>query len=191
MPNLSSSHAAPALRPAQVLSDPHPSPAAQPVLFSALDPDTQTAVLEYLFDDDCVVEWSEEDVVMLHWRLLLELRDLCDPETPLEEKIDTLRWIFTDADKEERPFSFVSCLKVVGCSPLSPTPYFGLVDAEAVRDWIRRHVKSWFDATIARYPAWVRQAVLDNPGWVESRLAKNPQWINEEIKKHREGDLFA
>jgi hypothetical protein len=143
-------------------------------------------------DDDIVIEWSEEDVVFLHWRLLKEVGDLRDPETPLEEKLDTLRWIFTERDKESRPFSFVNCLKVVGCSPLSPTPYFGLLDAEEIRDTIRYQVKAWLNATLARYPCWVREAVLTNPGWVENRLAKNPQWINEQIKKHTmEGDLFA
>ncbi len=152
---------------------------------------TTTAALDAL-DDEAVDEWSEEDVVFLHWRLLREIGDLCNPETPLEEKLDTLRWIFTDRDKESRPFSFVSCLKVVGCSALSPLPYIGLVDAEEIRDTIRRQVKSWLTTTLARYPVWVRDAVLANPGWVESRLAKNPQWINEQIKKTAvHGDLFV
>ena len=143
-------------------------------------------------DDDATVEWDEEDIVFLHWRLLKEVSDLRDPETPLEEKLDTLRWIFTEREKESRPFSFVNCLKVVGCSPLSPTPYFGLVDAEEIRDAIRCQVKSWLNATLNRYPAWVRDAVLSHPEWVESRLAKNPQWINEQIKKQSvQGDLFA
>ena len=135
---------------------------------------------------------AKEDVVFLHWRLLREIGDLCNPATPLEEKLDTLRWIFTDRDKESRPFSFVNCLKVVGCSSLSPLPYIGLVDAEEIRDAIRCHAKSWLNATLARYPDWVRDAVLTNPGWVESRLAKNPQWINEQIKKTAaHGDLFV
>ena len=152
---------------------------------------TTAAVLDAL-DDEAVDEWSEEDVVFLHWRLLREIGDLCNPETPLEEKLDTLRWIFTDRDKESRPFSFVSCLKVVGCSTLSPLPYIGFVDAEEIRDTIRCQVKSWLTITLARYPVWVRDAVLANPEWVESRLAKNPQWINEQIKKTTiHGDLFV
>src|SRR5690242_20348953 len=40
------------------------------------------------------VEWSEEDIVFLHWRLLQEVSHLADPEKPLEEKFDTLRWVF-------------------------------------------------------------------------------------------------
>ncbi|HEY0847150.1 MAG TPA: hypothetical protein VGE12_17405 [Noviherbaspirillum sp.] len=155
-------------------------------------PGTESTALPGTLDDDAAVEWDEEDIVFLHWRLLKEVSDLADPETPLEEKFDTLRWIFTEREKESRPFSFVNCLKVVGCSPLSPTPYFGRVDAEEIRDAIRSQVKTWLHATLDRYPPWVRDAVLDHPEWVESRLAKNPQWINEQIRKQSvQGDLFA
>ena len=143
-------------------------------------------------DDESPVEWTEEDIVFLHWRLLQEVSDLSDPETPLETKLDTLRWVFTDRDKDGRPFSFVSCLRVVGCSPLSPIAYCGLVDAEEIRDRIRRSVKAWLAATLERYPEWVREAVVHNPEWVEARLARNPQWINEQLKRLTfQGDLFA
>lgn len=145
----------------------------------------------HLLDDDTPVEWNEEDIVFLHWQLLKEVGDLGDPETPLEEKLDVLRWIFTERDKEGRPFSFASCLRVVGCSPLSPAPHFGLVDAEEIRAWIRYHARAWLHATLERYPSWVREAVFKNPEWVESRLERNPQWINEQVKKHTaQGDLF-
>ncbi len=143
------------------------------------------------FDDESHVEWDEEDIVFLHWRLLKDVRDLSDPETPLEAKFDTLRWIFTEREKDSQPFSFVNCLKVVGCSPLSPVPYVGLVDAEEMRDAIRVQVRTWINATLQRYPAWVRAAVLHHPDWVDRQLAKNPQWLNEQIKKRSvQGDLF-
>lgn len=143
-------------------------------------------------DDESPVEWTEEDIVFLHWRLLQEVSDLSDPETPLETKLDTLRWVFTERDKDVLPFSFVSCLRVVGCSPLSPIAYCGLVDAEEVRDRIRHSVKAWLEATLERYPEWVREAVVHNPEWVEARLARNPQWINEQLKTLTfQGDLFA
>lgn len=143
-------------------------------------------------DDESPMEWTEEDIVFLHWRLLQEVSDLSDPETPLETKLDTLRWVFTDRDKDGRPFSFVSCLRVVGCSPLSPIAYCGLVDAEEVRDRIRRSVKAWLAATLERYPEWVREAIVRNPEWVEARLARNPQCINEQIRAQTfQGDLFA
>lgn len=152
---------------------------------------TETDVLDGEEDSE-IHEWSDEDVVFLHWRLLKEVSDLSDPATPLEEKFDTLRWIFTDRDKETQPFSFVNCLKIVGFSPLSPIPFCGAVDAEEIRDIIRNRAKGWLDATIARYPKWVRDSVRANPGWIESHLAKNPQWINEQIRiRSTQGDLFA
>lgn len=143
-------------------------------------------------DEGPPIEWSEEDVVLLHWRLLKEIGRLADPETPLEEKFDTLRWVFTERDKDHKPFSFVSCLRVVGCSPLSPLPYCGLVDAEEVRDVIRHAIPLWLRQTLSRYPSWVREAIVDHPGWVEAQLARNPQWINEEVRRVAiQGDLFA
>lgn len=143
-------------------------------------------------DDDTPIDWSEEDVVFLHWRLLQEVNRLADPATPLEEKFDTLRWVFSEHEKDGLPFSFVSCLRVVGCSPLSPIAYCGLVDAEEIRCHIRHNLKAWFSTSLERYPDWVRDAVVHNPTWIEARLSKNPQWINEQIKRMSvQGDLFA
>jgi hypothetical protein len=143
-------------------------------------------------DDDDRVEWSEEDIVFLHWRLLREIGDLKDPATPLDVKLDTLRWIFTDPEKEDRPFSFVSCLKVVASSPLSPLPYLGQLDADEIRDAIQLRIKAWLRATLEKYPEWIRDAVVANPEWIERGLARNPQWINEEIRKRIvQPDLFA
>jgi hypothetical protein len=137
-------------------------------------------------------DWTEQDVVLLHWRLLQEVEALADPETPLEAKLDTLRWVFTEREKDSRPFSFVNCLRVVGCSPLSPIAYCGLVDAEEIRSRIRHGVKRWLEATLTRYPDWVREAVARNPEWVELQLARNPQWINQQVRAvAQQGDLFA
>lgn len=154
---------------------------------------SEQATIAALQDDDASpIEWSEEDIVLLHWRLLQEVSHLADPDKPLEEKFDTLRWIFTEREKDARPFSFVSCLRVVGCSPLSPITYCGLVDAQEVRDRIQNSVKAWLSATLERYPVWVREAVVRNPEWVEARLIKNPQWINEQLKQlSMQDDLFA
>jgi hypothetical protein len=137
-------------------------------------------------------EWSEDEIVLLHWRLLQEIRHLADPATPLEEKLDTLRWVFTEREKDGLPFSFVNCLRVVGCSPLSPIAYCGLVDAEDVRERIRHGLKPWLHATLARYPDRVREAVATHPEWVEARLTRNPRWTNEQLKQLSvQGDLFA
>jgi hypothetical protein len=151
-----------------------------------------TAQEEMIDDAEAPVEWSEEDIVFLHWRLLAEVSCLADPATPLEEIFDTLRWVFSEREKDGQPFSFVSCLYVVGCSPLSPIAYCGRVDAEEIRDRIRHNLKSWLDASLERFPDWVRDAVVSNPAWVAARLATNPQWINEQVKRiSAQGDLFA
>src|SRR5207244_994210 len=115
----------------------------QPVLFEELDSSVQRAVLRYLCDDSVPCEWTEDDVVQLHWLLLKQAVSLDDPATPLADKFDTLRWIFSSPDKEHMPFSFANCVRVVGISPLSPTPYFGLVDVEMIRDWIRANARRW------------------------------------------------
>lgn len=142
--------------------------------------------------DEDAVEWEEEDIVLLHWRLLQAIAELGEPATPLEDKLDMLRWIFTERDKDSRPFSFANCLRVVACSPLSPLPYLGQVDADAVRDAIRGQLQAWLQATLMRYPAWVREAVARHPEWIARRLAKNPQWLNQQVRQHAtQGDLFA
>lgn len=138
------------------------------------------------------IEWTEEDIVQLHCLLLDDLSALADPRTPLDEKFDTLRWVFTDPDKDGQPFSFASCLHVAGCSPLSTYPYFGRLDADDVRSLLLSHVRRWMSETLDRYPAWVRDAIEHNPQWTSDRLSKNPQWINEQIKRQAaQGDLFA
>lgn len=171
-------------------------PVCPPVFSAADSPSPSSATrpgdtaIEKLLDET-PVEWNEEDIVFLHWRLLKEVEQLADPAAPLDEKFDILRWVFTDPAKDDKPFSFVSCLRVVGCSPLSPITYCGLVDAEDIRDHIRNSLRIWFRATLERYPDWVRDAVINTPQWIEARLAKNPQWINEQIKRMSvTGDLF-
>ena len=134
---------------------------------------------ELLDDNTLTVEWSEEDIVFLHWRLLQEIGHLADPDQPLDEKIDTLRWVFTERDKDAKPFSFVSCLCVVGCSPLSPIAYCGSVDAQEIRDRIQHSLNPWLSATLGRYPAWVREAVIQNPELAATRLARKPQCISK------------
>lgn len=142
--------------------------------------------------DDDASEWSEAELVQLHWRLLEALRHLPEPDTPLEEKIDALNWVFTDPSKESHPFSFVSCLRVVGGSALSPTAFFGRLDADEIRDWIRARVARWMRSTLDRYPAWVRQLVRDDPAQCVRQLERNPQWLNEQVRQRTaRPDLFA
>lgn len=137
-------------------------------------------------------DWSEEELVYLHWRLLQDVAQLADPLAPLAEKFDTLRWVFTEPHHDPLPFSFANCLRVVANSPLSPIGYCGTVDVEDVRDRLRQHLRRWFDRALDAYPAWVRQLVHEQPGWVEAHLDKNPQWLNEQLKAMAQhGDLFS
>ncbi|MFT3815713.1 MAG: hypothetical protein QM740_20495 [Acidovorax sp.] len=156
-----------------------------PVVADLFDPPPCTGMPD---NSGAAPEWTDEEIVFLHWRLLQEVPDLAVPTVPLDSKLATLRWIFTDADKDQEPFSFASCLRVVGCSPLSPIAYCGLVDCEVIRDHIACHVKRWLSETLERYPAWVKDALKHDPEWFEATLAKNPQWINEQIKRSNEQD---
>lgn len=141
---------------------------------------------------DSVGDWSEEEVVYLHWRLLQDVAQLADPAAPLAEKFDTLLWVFTEPHYDALPFSFATCLRVVGCSPLSPIGYCGAVDVEEVRDQLRYQLRRWFECSLEAYPAWVQQLVRERPDWVQTHLDKNPQWLNEQLKSMAEqGDLFS
>jgi hypothetical protein len=143
---------------------------------------TQDAVRQMLAEDQAP-EWSEAAVVQLHWVLLSELKKLADPETPLEDKIDTLDWALTTPAHDDRPFSFASCVRVVGTSPLSPTAYFGLVDVDEVRAWILVNARRWLRETIARYPRWAQDLFFSDPHFAAAQLSANPQWFNEQIRR--------
>ena len=133
-------------------------------------------------DPEDVIDWTEEDIVLLHWGLLRELRRLADPETPLEEKLDTLAWALTDPALDTKPFSMANCIRVVGTSTLSPTAYFGAASVEEIRGWIQANAPRWLRETLGRYPVWVALLVRGHPHWVCRQLERNPQWINEQVK---------
>ena len=138
--------------------------------------------------------WTEEDSVHVYWRALQDVERLCYPTTPLEEKLHTLDWVLADPAEDALTLSFVNCIRVVGTSPLSPTPYLGVVDVEATRDFIRANAGRWLRESITRYPDWVQKLVFGNPHWIAAELIKNPQWINEQIKKRSatvQGDFFS
>lgn len=141
-------------------------------------------------NNDDAIEFTEEELVALHWWLLRKVSLLSDPRTPLDEKFELVRWVFTDPVRDTQPFSFVNCMKVVSGSPLSQLPFIGAIDAQEVRDWIGSQLGGWFLSSLQEYPEWARQAVLAKPDWISENLFKNPQWMNEQIKLHQ-SDLFA
>jgi hypothetical protein len=135
-------------------------------------------------------DWTEQDLVTLHCGLLTELSRLARPETPLEDKLDTIQWVFSE--KENAPFSFASCLRVAGASPLSSLPYVGQLDAGEIRSRIRQGLRTWLRETLDRYPAWVGKALIENPEWVAEQLERNPQCINQKLRLlDVQGDLFV
>ncbi|HRO57564.1 MAG TPA: hypothetical protein PK177_00090 [Burkholderiaceae bacterium] len=160
-----------------------------------LSPATRATLAAFQENEEAPpTEWSEEDVVYLHWRLLEELRRLQDPETPLAMKLDLLRWVFSDATHSERPFSFERCVRTVSLSSHSPTAFFGDVDVEEIRDWIQGKARTWLGQSLSRYPAWVQELVYSQPAYVADKLDSNSQWLNEQVllRSHqKQGDLFV
>ena len=128
------------------------------------------------------IAWTHEEIVMLH-AILFDtcVEKLNDPETPLDEVLDCLRWIFSEPGKELSPFSFVSTLK------LYQRPH-----ARFVREAIQAGLARYLKARLTRYPPWVAQAFWSDPDWFSGELERNPQWVNETLRRHsRGGDLFA
>ncbi|WP_300757784.1 hypothetical protein [Janthinobacterium sp.] len=140
--------------------------------------------------DDETTVFTEEELVALHWLLLSKVSLLSEESTPLDEKFELVRWVFTDPVRDAQPFSFVNCMKVVSGSPLSPLPFIGALDAEEVRDWIAAHLHRWFIRALSAYPPWVQCAVQAKPDWIADNLSRNPQWMNEQIRIH-DTDLFT
>ena len=128
------------------------------------------------------IAWTQEELVMLHGILF----DTCverlnDPETPLDEVVDCLRWIFSDRSKEAQPFSFSNTMR------LYQRPH-----ARYVREVLQTGLKGYLTERLTRYPAWVSEAFWSDPDRFADELERNPQWINERVRRlARDGDLFA
>jgi len=128
------------------------------------------------------IAWTHADVVMLH-AILFDtcVEQLSDPETPLDEVIDCLRWIFSGPGKEARAFSFATTLKLYARAP-----------AWRVREAMQAGLARYLNQRLARYPAWVAEAFWRDPDRFAEELERNPQWVNETLRRRsRDGDLFA
>jgi hypothetical protein len=128
------------------------------------------------------VAWTHEEIVMLHGILFDSCVDkLEDPETPLDEVLDCLRWIFSEPGKEAKPFSFARTLK------LYQRPH-----ARFVREAIQAGLARYLTARLTRYPPWVAEAFWSDPDAFAEELERNPQCVNETLRRRsRDGDLFA
>lgn len=120
--------------------------------------------------------WTGPEVDLLHFILLDSCALLADPQAPLEDKLDVLRWIYTEPDKDDRPFSFAHCLQFFG---RATNPSQGTLDVDEVRAALWPQIKDWLRQTLERYPTWVRDAFWTNPVYVAELLEKNPQRLNE------------
>lgn len=115
--------------------------------------------------------WTQEEIVMLHGILFDTCVDkLTDPKTPLDEVIDCLRWIFSDAGKEARPFSFSNTLRL-----------YQRPQAHALREAIQRGLKSFLSRRLRRYPPWVAAAFWSDPDRFADDLESDPQWGNRAL----------
>jgi hypothetical protein len=90
-------------------------------------------------------EWMTAEIVYLHFVLLDQCRYLARPSASIERKEETLRWIFTDPELEDRPFSFKSCVKLV----TGNAPDFGAV-YRRLRDEMRPVLAAWLHESLAR-----------------------------------------
>jgi hypothetical protein len=160
--------------------------AAQPKLFQAEVPRARLSDAV----EDCEqtesrqerTEWTDEEIVMLHGILFDTCEEkLKDPETPLDEVIDCLRWIFSDTRKDDFAFSFSNTLKL-----------YRRPNARDIREEMQSGVKRYLAERLKRYPSWVAEAFWSDPERFADELERNPQWINESLRRQaRDGDLFA
>jgi hypothetical protein len=161
------------------------------------------------------VDWTEAEIAGLHWELLREVSALADPKTPIAEKIDTLDWVLRDPSRDDEPFSFAYCVRVVTSHVafedfiklreefhahlaqenstgktearrhMPPTAYLGHVDVDTLRLYVKVHARQWLRESLDQLPQDARDYFRARPEYVASRLAANPQFLNELLAKTR------
>jgi hypothetical protein len=118
-------------------------------------------------------QWTEQGILQLHGVLYDTcVEKLGDPETPLDEVLDWLRWVFSAPERENTAFSFISCLKLYQ----RPNP-------RALREAILTGVKNYLAQRLSAYPDWVAAAFWANPDWFAAQLDRHPQWLNEQLRE--------
>jgi len=90
-------------------------------------------------------EWMTAEIVYLHFVLLDQCRCLSQPGASIDRKEEILRWIYTDPELEERPFSFKNCVKLV----TGNTPDLGAVH-ERLKEEMRPALNAWLRESLAR-----------------------------------------
>lgn len=101
-------------------------------------------------------QWMTAEIVYLHFVLLDQCRYLARPSASIERKEETLRWIFTEPELEDRPFSFKSCVRLV----TGNAPEFGAV-YRRLKEELRPALAAWLHESLAlRRTADDRQSEL-------------------------------
>ena len=114
------------------------------MLDRAADPRDKVEILQRVYTGH-EPEWMTAEIVYLHFVLLDQCRYLARPSASIERKEETLRWIFTDPELEDRPFSFKNCVRLV----TGNTPDFGAV-YRRLQDEMRPVLAAWLRESLAR-----------------------------------------
>lgn len=114
------------------------------MLDQAADPRDKVEILQRVYSTR-EPEWMTAEIVYLHFVLLDQCRYLARPSASMERKEETLRWIFTDPELEDRPFSFKNCVRLV----TGNAPDFGAV-YRRLQDEMRPVVAAWLRESLAR-----------------------------------------
>jgi hypothetical protein len=90
-------------------------------------------------------QWMTAEIVYLHFVLLDQCRYLSRPSASVERKEETLRWIYTDPELENQPFSFKNCVKLV----TGNAPEFGAIHRR-LKEEMRPVLTAWLRESLAR-----------------------------------------
>jgi hypothetical protein len=114
------------------------------MLDQSADPRDKWEILRRVYSCD-EPQWMTAEIVYLHFVLLDQCRYLSRASASLDRKEETLRWIYTDAELEDQPFSFKNCVKLA----TGNAPEFGAV-YRRVQEELRPALTSWIQEALAR-----------------------------------------
>jgi len=144
------------------------------LLFKDLTEEQAAALRAYV--DGPAAAWKEEEVLFLHALLLEDLERAASPQATLSEKLELLRWVFTDPDKEDVAFSFRNCLRVCcAAAGTMPSAHRGKLGADSMREALAAEMRPRLAATLSRLDGWIRQLVCEAPAAVGALLERNPK----------------
>lgn len=108
-------------------------------------------------------KWTVDEIVGLHFILLDACRSLARPSANLDTREDLIRWVFTDAWRDDEAFSFKHCCQLWGLEQ----PGLGQLH-ERVREEMADMLR----------------------GWTREALRKKVRILQKRANKSGQGDLF-